>query len=140
MFSVLRISSFLFPPRSAMRRGTWKCNTAPLCRSGPSQLFISAWVIPLREIYPSCALLCASYMNFISTKAKSMSSMSLNTLRRAIQEKNAAAEAKMAPHASHQQVPNTDGSITSLHKSKREGTAPPNELTADDKLNILIKS
>ena len=28
-FSVLGVSSFLSPPRSAMRRGTWKCNTWP---------------------------------------------------------------------------------------------------------------
>jgi len=26
LFSVLGVSSFLFPPRNAMRRGAWKCN------------------------------------------------------------------------------------------------------------------
>ena len=29
LFSVFGVSSFLSPPRSAMRRGAWKCNTGP---------------------------------------------------------------------------------------------------------------
>jgi hypothetical protein len=53
------------------------------------------------------------------TKVKSMGLVSLNKLRRTILEKNAAAEAKRASYVSHQQVPNPDGSITHLHKSKR---------------------
>ena len=55
-------------------------------------------------------------------------------------EKGAAAEEKRASCVSHQQVSNPDGSTTRLHKSKREGTAPPSELTASDKSNIAIKS
>ena len=70
----------------------------------------------------------------------SMGVVTISMLRKQIDERNVAAEAKRASYVSHQEEPNPAGSTARLHKSKLEGTAPPNELTENDKSNIAIDS
>ena len=53
---------------------------------------------------------------------------------------NAAAGANRASYVSHQHLLNPDGSITRLNGSMREGAAPVNKLTANDKSNTAIRS
>ena len=59
--------------------------------------------------------------------------------KKTLLEKRLSSRRKRAPYVSYVQVPPCpDCNITRLYKSKRESTAPPNEL--DGKLSIAIKS